>query len=539
MSTLYAEVQARLDEGRPDLAWRAAEAGLQADALRVRELARRLLDDLTPLLPLAAWTEAHDQLAVRLRIAHRPQPLGQGVARFPAVQGGVGRLVTVTVTTSDAPQDALPPGREGLRRALDAARAELGAPATHFKAVFDPKRGWKGGSAGLAVALAAVSAVREGLDLSLVVATGRINAAGEVMTVGQIAEKQRLCRAAAPRATLLTPRGAALNHPLGACPVGTLAEAVSSLGLGADDPHERHKRTRDHRDAGRWVEAGQGAEALLGDPRLSPDQLADLLTVCIAAANHSADEEKQELITPELLALVTERHDALDFSTLAQAIGSLAVRAIDTLNLERAAKILALAPSYSGKSPYRVHLLGPAALLHTLRGEFHAALDLREQARRLAPADERPRVLGDLSDALIRAKRAEEALTYAQEALVLATSSPRAGYQARTTSFLRLHLARALALLGRKDDALAAVAPVRLLSGLDPSVRARLVHAELTEDVTAAKSLHKTFGSKGIFRALTLRTLARLGDEHAARELLAMPVFVGLTVEEAARRLPY
>lgn len=543
MSALLVEVTTPLNLGRPDLAWRAAREGLQADSLRVREHARRLLRDLTPLLPLAAWTEDHDALATHLLIRTRPQALGYGVARFPAVQGQVGRLVTVTVTTSDAPQDELPKRNEALRPAFDAARAALGDPLARFTARFDPEEGWDGASAGLAVALAAVSAARLDLDLSLVVATGEITQAGDVLPVGQVAEKQRLCREAAPRATLLAPTGASLDHPLGVQPVGTLGEAIRALGLCGDDPNLRLKRTRDLQEAGHWEEAGQAAEALLADPRLSPDQLAKLLTCCLAAANHSADDHRQDTLTPRLRAVVAERLDALDFSMLAQAIGNLAVSAIDTLQPERAAEVLALAPSHSGKSPYRVHLLGPAALLHTLRGEHDLALHLREQALTLAPDYERPRALGDLADALMRVGRGEEALARAEEALELATTTThRQGYLARTTSFLRLHLARALALSGRRDEALAALAPLRLLPGLDPRLRADLLHAELTQDLSAAQDLHKTYGAEGLLRALTLRGLARLGDAAAAAELLALPVFAklaGLSVDEAARRLPY
>ena len=538
MSALGVVVQARLDEGRPDLAWRAAAEGLDADALRVREHARRLLHDLTPRIPLAAWTEAHDRLAVRLQIRHRPPPLGPGVARFPAVQGQLGRLVTVTVTVT--PQDALPIAHEGLRPAFDAARAALGEPTIRFAASFEPESGWDGASAGLALGLAAVSAGREGLDLSLVVATGALGASGEVMTVGQIAEKQRLCRAAAPRATLLTPKDAALDLPLGARPVGTLADALRSLGHGGDDPVKRLNIVRGAQAEGRWEDAAQLAEPLLADARLSADQLGELLTVCLAAANHSADATKQAPLTGRLQALVAARLDALDFSLLAQAIGNLTVRSIDTLDPKKAAEILALAPSHSRQSPARVHLLGPAALLHTLCGEHDAALALREQALHLANVEERPRVLGDLADALMRVGRAEEALTRAHEACALAKETVhRQGYQGRTRGFLRLHLARALGMLGHKDQALAEIEDVRRLPGLDPALRARLLHAELTRDLAAARGLHQTYGAAGLLAALTHRTLARLGDVHAQAALVALPVFAGLSVEEAARRLPY
>ncbi|MBK9643638.1 MAG: hypothetical protein IPO67_00525 [Deltaproteobacteria bacterium] len=536
MSALGREVQARLDEGRPELAWRAAAEGLQHDALQVREHARRLLHDLTPLLPLAAWTEAHETLAVRLHIPQRPRPLGPGVARFPAVFGRLGRLVTVTVSISNTPQDALPAGHEGLRQAFDAARSALGDPTLRFSASFDPAEGWDGASAGLALGLAAVSAAHLDLDLSLIVATGGLNAAGDVMTVGQIAEKQGLCREAAPRATLLTPRDAALRLPLGAHPVGTLHEALRWAGHGGDDPVRRLILVRGAQAEGRWEDAAALAEPLLADLRLSADQLGELLTVCLAAANHSADAARQATLAASLTATL----DELDGAALAQAVGNLTVKAIDALDLHGAAKALSLTPPSAVKPRHRVHLLGPAALLHTLSGEHHEALHLREQALKIANDDERPRAMGDLADALMRAGHAEEARSQAQAALQLATKAThRQDYQRRTSSFLRLHLARALALLSRRDEALAELEDVRLLPGLDPALRGKLLHAELTQDLAAAQGLHQSFGASGLLRALTLRTLARLGDGQATQELLALPVFAGLSVEEAARRLPY
>ena len=286
--------------------------------------------------------------------------------------------------------------------------------------------------------------------------------------------------------------------------------------------------------------AAQRAELLLADPRYSADQLASLLNICLAGANHGADAARQARFAAALAASLEE----LDGGALAQAIGNLAVRAIDTLNPEAADKVLALAPPSSVKPRHRVHLLGPKALLCTLRGEHGAALDLREQALKLAPVEERPRALGDLADALMRADRAEDALVCAKEALHLAqVTTHRAGYQLRTTSFLRLHLARALALVGANAEALTALDPLRRLSGLDPALRGRLLCVELRGDLAGAQQLHERFGaSGGLLRALTLRTLARLGDADAARALLALPVFAeraGLTVDEAARRLPY
>ncbi|MCK6524515.1 hypothetical protein L6R49_24175 [Myxococcota bacterium] len=536
MSALYAEVQGHLDDGRPDLAWRAAEAGLGSGALRERALARRLLMDLAPLLPQAAWTDAHKALAERLLITHRPGPLGPGVARFPAVSGGAGRLITVTVTKTSAPQDSLPVGREALRPAFDAARAFLNDPNLRFSARFEPEEGWEGASAGLALALAAVGAARLTLDLSLVVATGKISASGAVMTVGHFAEKQRLCREAAPRATLLLPQAAGLGQVLGTAPVGTLTEALEWLGR-ADDPDEHLDAVRRLDRAGRWEEAAKRAERLLHEPDLSPHHRAELIVVCVAAANHSADDTRGA----ELAARLTASLRVLDGVALAQAIGHLAVRAIDTFDPRRAAEVLALAPLSDVKEQHHVHLLGPNALLHTLRGEHEAALSLRRLALHRASSDERPRALGDLADALLRVGDAEGALTTAEEALNSANLvKMRRDYQERTRIFLRLHHARALAACLRRDEALAAVAPVCELHGLDPALRGKLLSAELTGRLTAAQALHQRYAPfGGIIRALTLRTLARLGDAQAAAELLALPLFAGLTVEEAGRRLPY
>ncbi|MEY3213429.1 MAG: hypothetical protein RIT28_3910 [Pseudomonadota bacterium] len=535
MTTLSLGLTRLLASGRPDRAWDLAEGALGDADFRVRVLAHRALADLISILPPVGWTDRHRAVAERLKLSSPRASWSPGEALFPVVHGAASRLVKVTVRARFGGEDQLPAEREHLAASFAAARRVLNEPDLRFEANFAPSEGWDGASAGLALALAAVSAARAGVDLSLVVATGEVNAAGDVLNVGQIAEKQRLCREAAPRATLLTPTGEALALALGVLPVNTLAEALEQLGRW-QDPEEALRRVLALERDGRWKEAAQRAGPLLADPRYSAYQLASLLTVCLAAANHSADVANQATFASTLVDLL----DELDGSALAQAIGHLAVRAIDTFNPERADEVLAFVPLHSVKARHRVFLLGPAALLNTLRGEHVEALGRREQALKIAPADERPRALGDLADALMRVDRGEEALACAQEALRLVeTTAHRQGYQVRTTSFLRLHLARALGRVGRRDEALAALAHIRQRSGDDPALRAELLHAELTGDLPAAQSLHQTFGSTGIVRALTLRTLARLGDAEAARALLALPVFGGLTVEEAARRLPY
>ena len=95
--------------------------------------------------------------------------------------------------------------------------------------------------------LAAVSAAHLDLDLSLIVATGGLNAAGDVMTVGQIAEKQGLCRAAsalwlaaARQAVRSSPSWSALRR--WSAKSGSASAAASSQRPSAWAPRTRFRR---------------------------------------------------------------------------------------------------------------------------------------------------------------------------------------------------------------------------------------------------------------------------------------------------------
>lgn len=525
MSALRFEVEAALAAGRPERAWDLAAAAFGGDSASEVSYARRLL--LALQVPEAAWTAARQSLARQAEIPRQPEPEAIGRVVFPAVDArGEGRFVTAraTLDAQDSP---------GFEAPLDAARRALERPELRFRVSFDAND-WTGDSAGLAVGLAACSAAQSRALSPMLAATGALDADGRVRPVGRVPEKLHLRREARPRCRLLCPQDDRADHPA-LVPVERLRDALDAAGFhAAVDLQEGMDRIRSLDRDGDWLNAARAAAALVEHPELTDEERLELWVLLLTAANHGADAASQAELAPRLDALLTTV-DPGNLTVMARAIGSRAVQRIDALDPDGAAETLALAAGRAWPAGARVYLGGPRALLATLRGDHAAALALREQNLRDAPPDEKPRCLGDLSDALLRIGRLYEALDAAEQALAQAEQlKRRLGYQQQTSRYLRLHRARALAALGRGDEALAALAPLEHAPGLDPRLRAVLLRAEITGDRADLPRIGAVLPS-----ALIDRTLARLGDADAAARLLALPPFRGLTPGEAARRLPY
>lgn len=443
---------------------------------------------------------------------------------FPAVGRGEGRFITAVVEAAqgaDQLPEEVPPG---VRQALDAAR-EAG---WFFHLSFLPaEASWEGASCGLAVALAARSLVRHQGICTLHSATGRVDLQGRVLSVGKVPDKLRLRHEARPWGRMLIPhddRGGEL--PVFVQSVADLDQAWAALGHSPDrDPEDQVRRVKDL-DRKDPQEAARLALPLLDDPDLSDGDQLTLHLALLAAANHSADTEAQARWTGALARLTDTCPTGED---LARALGTLAVSAIDALDLPAARRALGQADASGVYREHRVHLDGPSAMLATLEGDFEQALAHRRRNVDQAAPNERARCLGDIADALLRLDRAEEALGVLDEALKPRRSG--LAYHQRTLPYLHLHRARVLAALGRpceEDLAKAEAAP-----GVDPAVRARLLRAERAGD--RASILAEPDG--GILTALRQRSLATLGDEAARAWLLAR--LGGDTWQEAGRRLPY
>lgn len=550
MSRLRKAVLAALDEGRPERAWDLAAEVWASAPMRDRVEARRLLHSLGPRVPPAAWSTERSRVARGVGV-EQPRAVDRiGAVAFPAVDPqGEGRFIEARARRITGRGDQLPEGLDpetldALYAALDGVRATLDEPGARFSIELDPIPGWRGGSAGLAVALAALSAARA-LPLSpLVAATGRVDPIGRVGGVGLIAEKLRLRQAARPHARMLVPMEDDPNYPP-AIPVGSLREAMGALELGdLESVAARVRRVRDLDAEGDWLEAARHAEPLVQDPDLTDDERLDTLVVLLAAANHLADVPSQERWTSCLSAhaVLLDADDGVE--GLARAIGSRAVHHIDALDPIGAREVLALAESRRWRASSRVHLDGPAALLCTLTGDHVRALRTRQTSLDRASVDQRGRCLADLADALLRMDRPVEALERVEQGLELvSTGRRRSGYQDASARYLHLHRARALAALDRQEEALVALDRPSRAPGLDPWLRAALLAAEIREAPGAVGNAQRVLPSwamsSPLVGALLDRSLARLGDPEAARRLLALPPFQGLDLDEAARRLPY
>ena len=543
-------MQAALDEGRPERAWDLAAATRSSASLRDRVIARRLLAAIVDRVPAAAWTEPRRRAAEDADLAP-DRPIDRiGVMAFPTVDpSGQGRFVEVRVGTAAGDADLLPEGldqetSDALREALDGARHTLLDARARFSIHMDELHAWRGPSAGLAVALAAVSSVRAQPLGPLLAATGRVSATAQVLGVGLIREKLRLRHEARPHARMLVPTDDEPRHP-SALPVATLDQAMSALGVrGVANVAAAAQRALQLDEQGDWIEAARRAEAVVDDPDLTDDERLDMMVLLLAAANHLADRDAADRWSARLSATAQLLDPDEGTEGLARAIGSRAVHRIDALDAEGARRELALAEGRPWRSSSRVHLLGPAALLATLTGDHPGALDLRRTGLKRADVDQSGRCTADLGDALLRVGRPEEALEQVDRALKCGGMSRRwTGYQDLSARYLHLHRARALAALGRPHEARAALEhPLRTV-GLDPWLRAALLLAELNRDrgeVEAVRRRLPDWASKSpLLGALLDRSLASLGDPEASARLLAMRPFEGLELAEAARRLPY
>lgn len=544
--TLWDEVHTALVNGRPERAWDIAAAAWQDSHGSTRHHARDMLGAILRRLPDAAMTEARRRTVAQLGLAQPDAVAVPGVVAFPAVNRGLaGRFVEVRAEVLDGPgmdewiginrlaRDTLGAGQE----ALEAVRTL--EPGLRFRISVDGT-GWSGESWGLAVALAALSAARSEAVSDRHVATGYVRADGQIDDVRHPLEKVQLLREARPRACMLAPpTWAGLGTPT-LWPVTTLQEAWGRLG-GVDDVDRELRRIRELDQNGQWERAAARALNVLEDPMLSEEDEAEMRVLLATASSHAADHRRQQRWLDELDHEPLRRLREVLF---ARAIGIRAVAAVDALEPHRGHEALALAEERDWGAEARLHLRGPRALLATLRGEHQTALELRERNVRTTTPAERARCLGDLADALLRLGDAQRAHEVLSDALTTFRAvRRRRGYQRITSLYLQLHLARALAGLGNRDDALQAIAEAYPITGIDPALRLHLLQAELTGDRDAVERRWQALPSWAIespvIRALFERTRGRLGDDDARRQLVERPTFRGCDFDEAARRLPY
>ena len=546
MRALREDLARALDAGRPEQAWDLAAQVWSEGTPRERHDARRLLNAVGPRLPEAAWTRGREDLAGRAKIKRPATRHAVGRVAFPAV-GEVGdRFLEVVVETLREGEDTLPEGldtatRHALRNALGAARHHLRSN-TSFAVHVTSSLDWGGPSCGLATGLAAVSAARSLPMSATLSATGELRPDGIVEPVGGVDRKLALRRAARPRGRMLVPEGDGHGGHPDVVHVRSLAQALEGAGLGlADvdlDAELRRVRTLDQE--GQWLEAMRLAEDLWAREDLEEQDRALLLAVRLSGANHSGDPK-------QVAACLAKATDFLGVAgaseDLARIFAGWVVARVDAFDPLGAHRVLDLARASTWGKAAQVHLRGCEALLATLDGDHTLALSLRQDNLDEALRAEKPRCYGDLADAYLRLGDAEAALIAAERGLEASREPRRRGYQIRTQRFLHLHRARALVALGRPGEAEASLDQTKGDPGADPRLRARLLEAELRGDRALVDRVladqEPWLRVLPLVLALADRSGAHLGDEAAASRLLAMPVFAGCTLEEAALRLPY
>ncbi len=540
MSRIRDIVLQSVEDGRPSAAIHAALEGMRSGPARERHAARRLLGWCAEHLPPEAWTAETRAAALQVGLTVEQGAPEVGVMRFPAVRGSEGRLIRVQArrvhrgTAGGIFCTASPSQRPIVEHAVEIARAATGH-ADPIEVSFD-HHDWDGPSAGLAIAVAVWSAMKDTPLEPHMSCTGALGIRGEVLDVGHRSAKLRLLER--PEAVLLTPSTWPGSDPR-ELPVGSLAEALDALDpRSVGDVDRALEQVRATSARGAWAHAARSALALLDGGDLEGDEPVEMLAIVMRASTATCSDALQGRC---LKAAAGIPHLA-DLDAGVRLVGSAAVAAIDRLDLHTALDWLELVPEDAVRPHLRPHVFGPLAMVRILQGRREEALVVRRRSLELAPPSERARCLGDVSDVLRRLGRLDEALGAAEQAIDLAHgTSRRRAYQEQSVAHLILHHARALAALKRRDAALDALERGRPGPGIDPAFRYALLRAELLEAPAlvdeACARLPILVESVPILRVLRWRTRVLLGLE--ANRPPEEPLSAAPTDLEAGLRIPY
>ena len=522
-------------EGRPERLWDAlVGAHAEAPTPRERYLLQGRIQELAPRLPWGAWSRERRDQAHGFGVTPTAGP-PRGVCAFPAINGVDDRFVEVRVRLHphrDHSDDLEPIAAGAVRDAFAAARRYLCSRQTFALSVETPD--FQGGSLGLAVALAAVSAATGEALRPGIVATGRGRPDGRVELVGGCAEKLSLLGEARGKATLLAP-AAWTTASFCAHLVSDLDEAVKASGVPRTDKlWARLEGTRASHARGQWREAARSARALMALPALDTEERYELATVLLMAANHLGDTEGASEWAQSLEDLKGAR---VDDRWQAQALCSMLVAAVDRFDLPGVRALSERLRLLSWSRTARVHVSGTLALGALALGDLDAAIRLRSENLEQAPPAEVPRCLGDLAEALRRGGRVDEAVRTAETAVARLETTRMAPALLRTTrTYALLHAARARRALGDLERAVAWLLAVPEQAPDSPL--AWLVELE-RELATAAGPPATAAPELLVLRRIWLRERALRGVDEALAELQALPECAGLSAEALAARIPY
>lgn len=555
IAAIWAELRSLVETGRLERAFDLASQ-LYDGTPEAQHVAQRALAAILPRLSRCAISPARAVLAHRLGLPLPPTRDRVGQLDFPAVCGDLSRFVTAYVGDAADTDRVLPAGlpaktQASIRDALQAVRSLTGS-TQHLEVMLDAEV--SGRSCGLAVALAAYSHLT-GQPLSdRLAATGRLFPDGCVAEVSDIPLKLRLRAEARPGCTLLVPHDAEAPHEQ-IIRIRSLQHAIELLsGPAGPDFEATYQKVRGQFRQGAWLQAAEQAELIHDHPAATEAERISLLTILLCAANHTGRAVRAAEIVDKLDKLLQQE---LVQMVAGEALASCLVTAVDSFQLESAHIVVGRIAKHAWSASDLIHLRGAQALLAVYEDRIADAVHLRRQNSFHATADERPRCLGDLADALRRLGELDEALHTIEEALALLrqTNGRRHGYQRQTQPFLHLHAARIHRARGEFERALHYLHSAVPSIGPDPSLRLGLelilaaagnaaetstvspVPAELASHWNDRPALHDS----DILRALYLRARIEAGDQDCVPALAAIMRLPADAVTPAAlcRRLPY
>ncbi len=538
--------------GRPERAFDlCVMSAVDAPSIRERRYALTLLRVILGELPVSARTPTREMQRKTLGLVWPQVKQALGEVGFPTVRGHRSAenddcIVRARVEwLADSGPDDLPLNMDEtlcatVKAALSAARRE-GTPCA-LRLRFVGPTDWTGSSAGLAVALAALSVLRGAPVGDGWVASATVAEDGRVGQVGEMAAKIRLLDEARPLARCLVAAGDEGSVP--ACVgVASLADAASlvwpSESLDVDGLLEQ---VRALVRKGRWADAARCAHRLVGHRELRESETVLVLGTLLSYANHCANTQQQDIWNHSLVASLP----ACGSPEVVEPLCFLAVCMMDAFRIPVAARWAEQAAAASGTDARkRIHAHGTLAKVRRIEGRFGEAVTLQEGILRCAEAEvpeEAPRCAGDLSSLLVAENRHEEALQVALRALELCRQTERGkAYVESSLPFLQVHRARAYAACGDVTLAMQVLEDLPLEAPFAARLSAMLSYAEWANDsdsVTRWLAANHPGEMSPVVRALVARTYGRLGD-LVAQETLVNLLGGGLSFEEAARRLPY
>ena len=420
--SLFHSVRQDVQRGRPERAFDrlldCLESRSPLPSLQVKHHALSLLPFVVSRLSGAAATSHRKERAKK--VGHRLGSIRSfvGQAEFPAVGENLERCIRVTVFCCEQ-QDVLPlhlsnKTEQGIRHALEAARNLTSYSGFFCVCLEETEIPLDGASLGLAVGVAAVSAITRREISEHRVFTGEVLPDGQILAVDFVKEKSQLVRESRPLAVLFAPSKNHLDsHFHASCVLfADHIQRVCESGelWGKLDLEDRVRDIQSRFARGDWEEAACRAKDLVADDRLLPDDNMRLRTILLSAANHQGNTDEATEHSAALSELC-EQH-SLKPEDVALALANRAVRRIDLLKGNEAEELLerTLALHLSQTDEAWIHVRGTWARTKVLLGQQTEALALREQnARECKTEVELPRCLSDLADSYLRLARLEDA----------------------------------------------------------------------------------------------------------------------------------